>query len=344
MPKFRPNTAFFCVAASLLGFGLPSAISACCALSPGDEMVIFGGQRNIVIWDKAAGVEHFIREANFKSSSAQFGFVAPTPTVPELASADREAFHQLAALAPPPPPSLSCSSPLNGVTASKSAAAKVEVVQEVDAAGYKAQTLKATDSAGLAAYLKSQGFASSPDFEKWLGHYVQKGWYLTSFIVTSELGDKGTSPVRMTFKTDKPFNPYYVPNNNRASDESSAPNNSSAGLQVFLVTVDSLRPEMGLGTGKGWVNPTWQVEMKAKDVRSLASTLKIPLASLANGANLSYFRDWNFARTESSDDVFFVPSGRVPAFVQIALTLGAVTVLLLAVAKVVLSRRAKLAE
>jgi hypothetical protein len=342
MPKIRTNTAFFCVAAGLLGFGLPSAISACCALSPEDEMVIFGGQRNIVIWDKAAGVEHFIREANFKASSAEFGFVAPTPTVPELASADREAFQQLAALAPPPPPSMGCSAPMDAATSSK-AAGGVEVVQEVDVAGYKAKTLKATDSAGLAAYLKGQGFASSPDFEKWLGHYVKKGWFLTSFIVTSELGAQGTSPVRMSFKTDKPFNPYYVPSNNRVLDEGSAPNNSSAGLQVFLVSVDSLKPEMGLGTGKGWVNPTWQVEMKAKDVRSLASTLKIPLASLANGANLSYFRDWDFARTESSEDVFFVPSGRMPAFVQIALTLGAVTVLLLAVAKVVLSRRARAA-
>lgn len=339
MPNIRPNTALCCLAACLVGFGLPAAISGCCALSPEDEMVTFGGQRNIVIWDKTAGVEHFIREANFKASSAQFGFVAPTPTVPELASADREAFNKLAALAPPPPPSMGCSPPLDAVTASKSAAGSVVVVQEVDVAGYKARTLKATDSAGLAAYLKDQGFAASPEFEKWLGHYVKKGWYLTSFIVTSELGAEGTTPVRMSFKTDKPFNPYYVPSNNRALDEGNAPYNSSAGLQVFLVSVDSLKPEMGSGSGKDWVAPTWEVDMKAKDVRSLASTLKIPLASLANGAHLAYFQDWEFARAESSEDVFFVPSRRMPVFVQIALVIGCVTILLLAVAKTVFGKR-----
>lgn len=344
MLKLRPNTAFFCLAACLVGFGLPSAISACCALGPENSSVLFGGQRNIVIWDKAAGVEHFIREANFKASSAQFGFVAPTPTVPELASADREAFQKLAALAPPPPPSMGCSRPFDAVTAAKSAVGSVEVVQEVDVAGYKAKTLKATDAAGLAAYLKEQGFASSPEFEKWLGHYTKKGWYLTSFIVTSELGAEGTTPVRMSFKTDKPFNPYYVPGNNRASDEGNAPYNSSAGLQVFLVSVDSLKPEMGSGSGKGWVAPTWEVDMKAKDVRSLASTLKIPLASLANGARLSFFQDWNFARTESSEDVFFAPSGKMPAFVQISLVIGAITVLVLAMAKTVLGRRSRAAE
>ncbi len=319
MPSLRVKTSLCCLAASLLSFGLPSALAACCAVGPQGSEVLFGGQRNIIIWDKAAGVEHFIREASFESDSAQFGFIAPSPSVPEIASADRKAFGLLESLQPPPPPSLSCSAPTDAAIAKS--ADSVVVVQEVDAAGYKARTLKASDSAGLASYLKEQGFTSSPDFEKWLKHYVDKGWYLTSFIVTSKLGSQGTSPVRMSFKTDNPFNPYYVPKNNLVKGESAEPHNSQSSLKIYLISTDSLTTKVGGENGDPWRTPAWEAEMKAKDVSALAAALKIPLSSLANGAHLSFFQDWSFGRAETSEDIFFVPSWRIPKVMETIITI-----------------------
>jgi hypothetical protein len=38
----------------------------------------------IIVWDEPHGIEHFIRRATFRSDTPNFGFLVPTPTVPEL--------------------------------------------------------------------------------------------------------------------------------------------------------------------------------------------------------------------------------------------------------------------
>src|SRR5471032_2439730 len=73
---------------------------ACSGVGPRGQPVVFGDQTNIVIWDEAHHMEHFIRNANFKSGAGDFGFIAPTPGRPDLNKASNRAFYTLAALAP----------------------------------------------------------------------------------------------------------------------------------------------------------------------------------------------------------------------------------------------------
>src|SRR5579872_7491387 len=73
---------------------------ACSGVGPPGRPVVFGDQTNIIIWDEAHHLEHFIRNANFRSGADNFGFIAPTPGKPELKEASNQAFYTLASLAP----------------------------------------------------------------------------------------------------------------------------------------------------------------------------------------------------------------------------------------------------
>src|SRR5207244_2754583 len=49
----------------------------------------------IIIWDAAKKTQHFIRRASFETNTPNLGFLVPTPTRPELAEADDDAFKLL---------------------------------------------------------------------------------------------------------------------------------------------------------------------------------------------------------------------------------------------------------
>src|SRR5579864_7160932 len=92
-----------------VGLGLPAVaammftatgVLACCSVAPRGKPVAFGDQTNIIIWDAANQTEHFIREAKFRSDAPDFGFIAPTPSKPELSEASSEAFDSLEKLKP----------------------------------------------------------------------------------------------------------------------------------------------------------------------------------------------------------------------------------------------------
>ena len=52
-------------------------------------------EQAVILWDAATKTEHFIRAASFTSTSADFGFLVPTPTLPTLHEADARLFDSL---------------------------------------------------------------------------------------------------------------------------------------------------------------------------------------------------------------------------------------------------------
>ena len=197
--------------AAALGLGLSSAVAtACCGVSPNGKPVAFGDQTNLVIWDAGSKTEHFIRDAKFSSTAADFGFLAPTPSKPELSEASAEAFDTLEALKPVKDDTVGAASAMGAASLDKS----IEVIQQVDVAGYRATTLLASDSVALADWMRKNGYQTTPAVETWTKVYIAKGWYLTAFKVLDKAQVASTGTVRMSFKTDRPFNPYYVPSDN----------------------------------------------------------------------------------------------------------------------------------
>src|SRR5579862_9008472 len=91
------QTARFCGLLGLL-FALaapaPSA-TGCMAVGSDGRPVRVMDEAAVIVWDAGSHTEHFIRRATFNTAARDLGFLVPTPTKPELASADDGVFRQL---------------------------------------------------------------------------------------------------------------------------------------------------------------------------------------------------------------------------------------------------------
>jgi hypothetical protein len=268
--------------------------------------VQFTGQSNIVVWDEAHKTEHFMRDARFDTEASDLGFLAPTPTRPTLSKAEKAAFTMLNALSPLPVE-------MKGGTAPLARAPRVRVIEVTDVAGYRATVLKATDAKALAKWLKENGYGSPKWLSGWLEPYVRRSWYLTAFKVNGS-GTASTGPVRMSFKTDRPFNPYSVP----------AANSAKATLQVLYVSAGNEVPR--IGGSRDWVKPLWRAPLPETTRVKLARALHLPSDSIPRNAKVVAYVDSRFSQPNQDDLYFVAPTRRVTsgAFYAIGAGLGVV--------------------
>ncbi len=226
----------------VLGLIAAPALLIACATAYGTagSSVAVAQETAVIVWDPQTKTEHFIRRASFETRVKDFAFIVPTPTLPQLAKADDDAFDALDALLEPevlhrelkgyklttnlfaiePDVLQSVAVDADDAAATagtgggfeESAPPPVEVVRTEKVAGYDATVLKASDTGALVRWLRNHGYASRPALEQWLEPYVQEGWALTAFKVSGDKNGRAeTSAVRMTFKTDRPFYPYREP-------------------------------------------------------------------------------------------------------------------------------------
>lgn len=269
---------------------------ACSGVGPPGKPVVFGDQTNIVIWDEARHVEHFIRNANFKSGADNFGFIAPTPGEPHLNQASTQAFYTLASLAPV----FSYGSGgggFGGGGGGVSRSDQVKVIQEADVSGYHATTLWSKNAGAINDWMNEHGYISTPEVEKWAERYCERGWYLTAFkVIDLKKLAASTGTVRMTFKTDKPFNPFYVPSSN-------IPINGGGTLRVYFVSVGNY--DANIGTTGTWQVPQWTAPIPEMTAEQLAKQVELPSVSIPKNSQVETFVDNNFPRP-APDDIYFV--------------------------------------
>ncbi len=221
-----------CVAvilACLLGLRVHPARACCPAWRPGQPVRI-ANQQILVVWDPATRIEHFIREAKFAAGARQdgFGFLVPSPTVPEIAAADGAVFEQLNDRIKPRVVEVTRwknhYSLLGSLFTLESKApasrafddapppmAAVEVMKTARVGSYDVAVLKAADPAALTEWLSDNGYDSRPEMTDWSRPYVEKGWMITAFKYATDATNIDVSAVRLTFETDVPLFPYRVP-------------------------------------------------------------------------------------------------------------------------------------
>lgn len=286
----------------------------CCGIAEKGTNVRFIGQTNIVVWDAEKKLEHFIRNATFSTTGKGLGFIAPTPTQPELSEADSYAFSLLASLEPKKP---ELTKDTEDAAAAPASASSVAVVHEQDVAGYHAAVLKATDTAGLTDWLKKNGYPAPKFLDGWVKPYLEKGWYLTAFKVKG--GDRTeTGPVRMSFKAERAFNPYSVPEENGGG---------GANLRLYYVSAGHETPR--IGGSEGWKSSSWSAPLNDENRTQLAGYLKLPANAIPEGASVTTYEDSDFGRP-GLDDLYFVSNdGRA----GLAVVGGAVALLAVAAAR-----------
>lgn len=277
--------------AIILGVGISGFATACCGVGSGGAEVHFTGQQNIVIWDAKNGVEHFVRNAQFETKGKDLGFLAPTPSKPTLSDSDKAAFSTLGGLQP-----IGFSI---GCAKGDDEAGGVQVVGEQDVAGYHATILKSADAGALRKWLASNGYPAPKFLDFWLKKYTDRGWFLTAFKVRTDETTE-TGPVRMTFKTNRPFNPYSVPAENGGG---------GADLRLYFVSAGNEVPKIG-GTG-AWREASWTADIPESSAKRLAAQLKLPAAAIPGFASVSLYKDHDFG-APGFDDLYFVPDPHSP--------------------------------
>jgi hypothetical protein len=308
------------IVALLLSALLTPQLGRACALAPRPgQFVRIAEESAVIVWDEKTRAEHFIRRATFDTDAPDFGFLVPTPAAPALAEVSDSVFNDLEYFIRPKEivrtefagvdftPTL-----FSFFLRSRSfrdAATNVSAVRPLSAqrvAGYDAVVLEADNASELNRWLGRHGYASSPSLTDWLAPYVAARWKITAFKIAKDSGyrEVGTSAVRMSFQTDRPFFPYREPADQREAKESRAGDRL---LRVFLLSSSRMNGTIGDKASGEWPGQTvWSGRIPGED-RELFNRLVPRDGQLPPNTWLSVFEDKSSPRP-GTDEVYFSQS------------------------------------
>lgn len=261
--------------------GLTAAVLACCPVSQIGKPVVNADQTVLILWDAAAKTQHFIRQASFRADAADFGFLVPTPGVPELEESGDEAFDDLRKITEPetlqrPQPShLECGC---GAPPKSGAAAKaVRVLAEKLVAGFDTVVLEADSSDALVAWLNDHGYEFSPAVRAWAEPYISSGWKITALKVAKdnespEQQTVAASSLRISFQTDRPLFPYREPDAKQDAETLHARHRL---LRIYFISDGQYQGE--LTPDQAWTGQVaWADRLTGDQRTKLLNLLKLP--------------------------------------------------------------------
>jgi hypothetical protein len=187
-------------AALSLALGL-GPVFACCSISSDRTEAKIASQKVLVVWDPVTRMEHFVREAKFSGSGEDFGFLVPTPDVPEIVEAPSGIFSALEAASAPRIETrrrwtLNFKSVFSyGIVemhlksdAVESRSKGVEVLSRSIVAGFEVLVLQSTSAAVLTEWLRENKFILRDSVRDWLKPYIELKWKISAFRFIGETG------------------------------------------------------------------------------------------------------------------------------------------------------------
>lgn len=163
--------------------------------------------------------ENLVISTSYQGNSADFAWIIPTPTKPEIAKSSAKLFTTLQKITKTNDsgPIISQSGfSLNDASKSSS----VEVIDEKTVDIYDTVTLKATDDKVLSNWLNDHGYTFPSEKSPALKSYVDNNWYFVvakiqvsavgSTEVKNQLATGTLTPLRLTFATDKIIYPMKL--------------------------------------------------------------------------------------------------------------------------------------
>jgi hypothetical protein len=248
----------------------------------------FQGQKNVIIWDAAAGVQHFIRDASFEASGSKFSFLAPTPSLPDIVEVDPQIFSYAADIQISAHPPL----PLPPAAGRAGSAEGYQVLQTKKVAGFIATTFAASDSKKTAEWLAREGYPAPDWLPGWLDVYIAKSWLITAFQVDGSSGRSSTGPIRMYFATDRPFNPYFVPRENLGAS-------ANPGLHLHFISASAMKADTPWLAGQA-------TRLQEEEHKTILRLARLPESSLPAAMVMTSWKDPSFPKPLAPDH-FFVP-------------------------------------
>lgn len=250
------------------------------------KSVSIASESALIVWDEKTRTEHFIRRGTFDTAAADFGFLVPTPTEPDLGEASDAIFETLARWTAPRVEVRRVTVPRGG-HATKMAfpggmapAPTVEVLGQQRVAGLDAVKLRVNSPDGakaLTEWLKKHGYSTRPALEEWLKRYVADGWVITAFKIAqpdSTRSRVSTQALRMSFKVpegQQPYYPYREPEDMRTGARP-----TPRLLRLYVLSNERVAGMLGNGP---WVSQTmWAKPLPGAKVKEeLLAPLKLEL-------------------------------------------------------------------
>ena len=333
----RPRFALAVLTLSATGFALlkaPEPVQACAVVlpkgsSPNSNRVDVADETAVIVWDAAAKVEHFIRQASFASSSAEIGFLVPTPSRPEVAESSPAAFADLARVTAPRKEirtktrvtGVGCGAEpqtfdrVGAALAPNAAPGGVQVLERSRVGVYDYAILKAEDPADLREWLGKNGFDARPELETWLKVYTKGKWFLTAFKLAADAANGArlngaltvhASAVRLSLPTDRPFYPYREPEDMQLGfgrPGAVGPVFGNRMLRVYVLAENKV--DGVLGTSGGWPgHVVWAGPVEATKASAALTAGKLPAGLAGRDWYLTEFEDRSFPRP-GTDEVYF---------------------------------------
>ena len=322
------------IALSALLAAIPTPVSACGIAGPDGSRIEITAEAALIVWDEANKTEHFIRRASFESSSYDFGFLVPTPSLPEIAESDDAVFDRLTEITKPRieyrsrTASIGCAGAKYAAGESAGKQDGVMVLQQGRVGDHDLVSIKFDPKAGneeqgsraLADWLVRFGYGFGTTLKDWVEPYVKNEWVITAFRIagepsegtkpaigatarrsgprSSESNHLRAKPVRLSFKTDRPFYPYREPADKHDPSEKHQPRM----LKVFFAADKRYSASLPFPGRTMWADKLQDAEWA--DVIAKA---KLPANAGPNEWFLTEFEDRSSPRP-GTDEVYFSPS------------------------------------
>lgn len=304
----------------------PKPAEACGGFFAGklEERPSLSYEQTLIVYDEQQSLEHFVREVVFDKGKRAFGFVVPTPGRPEVFPVRKSPFPELTERFPLFPPQRGGLMAAGaGFGSGKGGGGAVEVLETKRVGSFKAFVLAARDPGAFANWLAQQGFASTPESDRWLAHYVALGFYFVAMRYeppapppASQLKAESAAPsaetIRISFPTPLAFYPYLEP---EAAVGAKTP--EQRGLEVWLVTRQRALPLAARKRATGgvdWLRPLESGASYGGFKENLAGALG-ELSSLSPDGSLFVQRFVDQKRSRAGfGDILFVPeaAGALP--------------------------------
>lgn len=300
--------------------GLPAPVADACGgfysvrvLAP-EQRPSLAREKVLIVHDAARGREHFIREVAFRKADQRFGFVIPTPSLPEVAKVEKNPFTKLRERFPfASDAGVGYGSGLGSAGfGGRGGGETVEVLKVEKVGSFTAFTLRATEAEALKKWLADNELTSRPAADVWLEHYVRMGFYYVAlrYDPPPDARARKYAPVaaetlRISFDTPVAYYPYFEP---EIEHETKQPRL----LEVWYVGADAVVPvAQHIEPAESPARPRWVRPLRPgkKDPRArtrLAAALLDELETLLPEGELvvQTFQDQKRRRTGFGDILF----------------------------------------
>ncbi|MCX6811346.1 MAG: DUF2330 domain-containing protein [Candidatus Berkelbacteria bacterium] len=239
--------------------------------------------------------ENLVLSVSYQGDSADFAWVIPTPSKPEIYKSDASIFTKLQKLtARDDTGTPTFGATLNSFGTSKSE--PVEVIEEKTIDIYDTAILKATDDKALAKWLVEHKYTFPEDKSSMLKEYIDNGWYfaiakiqnalINDTDIKTKLAEGTVTPLRLKFQSNKIIYPMKLtrlaldlaeknskttPTPTSEVDQNSEPVNTHSpysphmGITLYVLSDAKMSQDMLTTTWANWINPT--------DINSLGETV-----------------------------------------------------------------------